>query len=183
MIFRKNTNRHIRPITTCTVSRLPWCQYRTIFWGQWIANAVVLVMLDLSTAFDTINHEVSLERLSENIRISGIALQWFRSYLTDRQQFIWVQSNISTSVSLTRGVPQGSAVGSLLFSIYAAPVINLFDYMVNHTTLILMTQNLLSRWKLTREVWELLRVLNNVFSKSGSGWTLTSWNLTMRKRD
>ncbi len=65
-------------------------------------HVVVLVMLDLSTAFDTVNHEILLERLSGNIGISGIALQWFRSCLTEMQQFIRVQSNTSTSVPLTR---------------------------------------------------------------------------------
>ncbi len=65
--------------------------------------------------FGAVNHAVLLERLSGNIGISRIALQWFRFNLTDRQQSIRVQSETSTSVPLTRGVPQGSVLGPLVF--------------------------------------------------------------------
>ena len=60
-------------------------------------------------AFDTVDHEILLRRLSCILGISGSALQWFHSYLTDRKQKVVVNDVFSKSTSLTRGVPQFSA--------------------------------------------------------------------------
>ncbi len=106
-------------------------------------HVVILVMFDLTAAFDNVNHEVLLERLSGNIGISRVASQWCRSYLTDRQQFVRVQSDTSTSVRLTLGIPQGSVLGPLLFSVYPARGIDLFNHIVHIVSLMLMTPTLL----------------------------------------
>lgn len=68
----------------------------------------VLVLLDLSAAFDTIDHHILLERLENLLGISGTALNWFRSYLTDRYQFVQVNDNQSARTRVCFGVPQGS---------------------------------------------------------------------------
>ena len=67
----------------------------------------VLVMLDLSAAFDTVDHELLLDRLHV-VGVCTKALSWFRSYLDDRHQCVAVGGERSSSVVLSCGVPQGS---------------------------------------------------------------------------
>ena len=83
---------------------------------------VVLLLLDLSAAFDTIDHEVLLHRLRHRYGIDHLALRWFRSYLQKRTQAVVVPGSTSGRTSLTWGVPQGSVLGPVLFSLYMAPL-------------------------------------------------------------
>ena len=81
----------------------------------------ILSLLDLSAAFDTIDHSILLERLHTTFGISGSALQWLRSYILDRLQVVVVNSIPSIPQCLIFGVPQGSVLGPILFcSLYAA---------------------------------------------------------------
>jgi hypothetical protein len=82
----------------------------------------ILVLLDLSAAFDTVDHEVLLARLYSRFGISGTALQWYRSYLSDRYQQVCVHGVSSKPVLLTCGVPQGSVLGPQEFVKYSAPL-------------------------------------------------------------
>ncbi len=84
--------------------------------------AVVLVLLDLSAAFDTVHHAVLMSILSTRCGIKGKALAWFESYLLDRTQYIGIQGVQSSSQNLKYDVPLASVLGSKLVSIYALPL-------------------------------------------------------------
>ena len=84
------------------------------------SKATVLVLLDLSAAFDTVDHNFLLERLKQ-CGISGTAQSWFKSYLEDRSQ-VHLHESSSASSSLRFGVPQGSVLGPILFTIYTIPL-------------------------------------------------------------
>ena len=83
---------------------------------------VILIMLDLSAAFDTLDHDILLNRLQRRFGISGTALQWFRSYLSNRLQCVSIDSITSQEAVLQFGVPQGSVLGPILFTLYTAPL-------------------------------------------------------------
>ena len=85
-------------------------------------NVTALTLLDLSAAFDTIDHRLLLNRLKEWFGIDGIALDWLADYLTDRCQLINIQGKLSVPLSLLYGVPQGSILGPLLFILYTSPL-------------------------------------------------------------
>jgi Reverse transcriptase (RNA-dependent DNA polymerase) len=74
-----------------------------------------LVLLDLSAAFDTIDHHILLERLRRSYRITDSACNWLASYLTGRTQCVRRRTTSSRSTTLSCGVPQGSVLGPLLF--------------------------------------------------------------------
>ena len=84
----------------------------------------ILVLLDLSAAFDTVDHAILLRRLETSFGITDAALAWFSSYLSGRSQRVSVDGERSDSYPLPYGVPQGSCLGPLLFSTYAS---KLFD--------------------------------------------------------
>jgi len=85
-------------------------------------KVTALCLLDLSAAFDTIDHGLLLDRLSDWFGIEGDALKWVASYLSDRCQLISIQGNLSVPMSLIYGVPQGSVLGPLLFILYTTPL-------------------------------------------------------------
>ncbi len=82
----------------------------------------MLVLLDLSAAFDTVDHNILLERLENWVGLSGMALKWFRSYLEGRGYYVSIGEHKSKWTSMTCGVPQGSILAPLLFSLYMLPL-------------------------------------------------------------
>ena len=89
----------------------------------------LLAMLDLSAAFDTVDHSILLHRLQSKLRLRNKALLWCKSYLKGRTQQVSVNGTLSDKFNLTCGVPRGSCLGPLLFTIYAS---SLFDIIKSH---------------------------------------------------
>ena len=91
-------------------------------------QCVILLLLDLSAAFDTVAHEILLNRLNSKFGISGTALNWFQSYLTGRTQSVVINGNNSQPRNLSCGVPQGSVLEPILYLLYTAPLADLFRH-------------------------------------------------------
>ena len=84
---------------------------------------VILSMLDMSAAFDTLEHETLLKRLENRFGFSSTVLNWFESYLSDRSQCVVIgDENVSSRRFLKRGVPQGTVLGPVLFTLYTSPI-------------------------------------------------------------
>ena len=81
-------------------------------------NTVALILLDLSAAFDTIDHDILLKRLESDFGIKGVVLEWFRSYLKERSFTVLIGDKSSSKGYLWFGVPQGSILGPILFILY-----------------------------------------------------------------
>ena len=79
-----------------------------------------LVLLDLTAAFDTVDHEILLKRLRVTFGVDSIALSWFSSYLAGRKQHVRCGGKRSSITDVICGVPQGSVLGPILFIIYTA---------------------------------------------------------------
>ena len=75
------------------------------------------VFVDLAKAFDTVNHQVLLAKL-EHYGIRWTALNWFRSYLTNRKQFVFINNFKSELRNISCGVPQGSILGPIVILLY-----------------------------------------------------------------
>ncbi len=86
---------------------------------------LIASLLDLSAAFDTIDHDILIDWLQNYTGIQGQALRWFRSYLSDRYHFVCLNGESSQLSPVKYGVPQGTVLGPLLFSIYMLPLGNI----------------------------------------------------------
>ena len=84
-------------------------------------NKAVVLLLDLSAAFDKVDHEILISRLFNRFGIKGNVLDWFSSYLHDRKQFVSINGHNSLLHTLQYGVPQGSVLGPLLYLLYTSP--------------------------------------------------------------
>jgi hypothetical protein len=89
-------------------------------------KAAFLILLDLSAAFDTVNHQMLLNILNSAYHITGTALQWFKSYLANRSFKVKIGNIYSKSYPLPTGVPQGSVLGPILFNIFSSGLASIF---------------------------------------------------------
>lgn len=90
-------------------------------------NPAVLVLLDLTAAFDTVDHKILLSRLESCVGLRGTVLDWFRSYMTDRSFSVSLGPFTSEKAPLDCGGPQGSILGPILFSLYMLPLGSIFQ--------------------------------------------------------
>ena len=90
-------------------------------------SVVALVCLDISAAFDMVDHHLLLERLSVEFGITGAARDWIASYLRSRRFFVRIGQSSSSICSSNAGVPQGSVLGSVLFTVYVSPIGRLIE--------------------------------------------------------
>ena len=88
-------------------------------------NAVIMTSLDLSAAFDTIDHNILLNRLQTEFGFEGSALDWVASYLQGRMQYVKLDRHSSSHIEVNTGVPQGSVLGPILFTTYISPIDNI----------------------------------------------------------
>ena len=89
-------------------------------------NITAVVLLDMSAAFDTVDHSILTQTL-RSVGVTGLALEWFQSYLASRSQYVKINDSNSDPAALTCGVPQGSVGGPLLFSLYLSRIRHIFE--------------------------------------------------------
>ena len=85
-------------------------------------DETILCLLDLSSAFDTIDHKILLNRLEHRFGFTQNTLAWFSSYLEHRYQSVVINAATSPTKLLSTGVPQGSVLGPILFTLYMSPL-------------------------------------------------------------
>ena len=99
--------------------------HNDIMWTMERKGITILVLLDLSAAFDVIDHNVLFTRMELLLGIRGMPLQWFKSYLAARNQRVHIDGSFSSPQDLSCGVPQGSCLGPQLFLVYMLPLGNI----------------------------------------------------------
>ena len=147
-------------------------------------KAVFLVMIDMSAAFDTVDHGILLQRLSDDFGLCGPVHRWFQSYLRNRTSQVCVSGSFSTETQLKYGVPQGSVIGPQVFTYYSHTIGQIickhsiqyhiyaddvqFSWPLTQTSLVIQLAHC-SNWSV---VWRSCR----------HGWLLTSWWWTLIKQ-
>ena len=125
-------------------------------------------LLDVSAAFDTVDHDILLERLQRSFGIRGQALQWFASFVTGRQQSVRFGCSTSPSAPVRFGIPQGSSLGPILYVLYTSGLATLVTLLGLGVRLYMpttpsftgaamrqMRSPLLHAWRLQSTPWEI----------------------------
>ena len=89
------------------------------------SNLAVLTLLDLSAAFDSVDHDILLRRLQTTHGLGGVVMNWFRSYLNGRTQYVRSSTTSSLLSAVLYGVPQGSVLGPIQFLLCTADLLQL----------------------------------------------------------
>ena len=87
----------------------------------------ILTALDMSAAFDTLDHATLFHRLEHTFCLSGFVISWIQSYLFSRSSFVKIDSSSSPLTTILTGVPQGPVLGSLLFVLFISPIANIIN--------------------------------------------------------
>ena len=136
---------------------------------------VLGVFLDLSKAFDTVNHKILLMKMYK-YGIRGVALSWFESYLSNRNQYVSFSNHNSESMLISCGVPQGSILGPLLFLLYVNDMPNVSS--VLFTILFADDTNVFVQGK---SLDHLIDVMNNELCKLSEWMAINKLSLNVKK--
>jgi len=117
------------------------------------------IFVDLSKAFDTINHNILFAKL-EHYGFRGLVLKWFVDYLTNRKQYVIFNHGTSSLLDIVCGVPQGSILGPLLFIIYVNDIIN-----CSETLSFILFADDTNLFYSTKDVHDLMNTVNSELSK------------------
>ena len=117
------TTHYSQRIDHITVLKRRFLKFRmTILTALDQRKEVILVLLDFTSAFDTIEHMTLHGRLKQLYGLGGTVLEWLTSYLYNRSHVVKVRDSLSKSVTNNCGVPQGSVIGPMLYTMYSAPI-------------------------------------------------------------
>ena len=136
---------------------------------------VLGVFLDLSKTFDTVNHKILLMKMYK-YGIRGVALSWFESYLSNRNQYVSFSNYNSESMLISCGVPQGSILGPLLFLLYVNDMANVSS--VLFTILFADDTNVFVQGK---SLDHLIDVMNNELCKLSEWMAINKLSLNVKK--